>query len=124
MPLASLSEKGIIVMDRERGIAHFSSSAFALIRFDDSRSSARAFKSDSLCASQRNSEIRSTYMHRKVKVLIARWLASRIETRTRADFAALCATISAQSCAASVPLIAAPAACGFTPHGLAKRRSR
>jgi hypothetical protein len=25
----------------------------------------------------------STYMHRKVKVLIARWLAGRIETRAR-----------------------------------------
>jgi hypothetical protein len=40
-------------------------------------------KSDSLHKAQSNSEIRSTHMHRKVKVLIARWLASHIESRTR-----------------------------------------
>jgi hypothetical protein len=40
-------------------------------------------KSDSLHEAQRNSEIRSTNMHRKVKVLVARWLASHIESRTR-----------------------------------------
>jgi hypothetical protein len=34
-----------------------------------------------------------------------------------AGFAALCATISAPNCVASVPPIVAPVACGSTPHG-------
>jgi hypothetical protein len=40
-------------------------------------------KSDSLYEAQKNSEIRNTHMHRKVKVLVARWLASHIESHTR-----------------------------------------
>ena len=73
-------------------------------------------KSDSLCALQSNSGIESTYMHRKMKVLIARWLASRIETRTRSLRRALRDHQRAElRCIRAV--IAAPAACGSTPRG-------
>ena len=63
------------------------------------------------------------HMYRKVKVLIARWLASHIESRTRRLRRALRDHQRAELCA-SVPAIVALAACGSTSHGLAKRRSR
>ena len=59
-------------------------------------------------------------MHRKVKVLIAGWLASRIETRSRR----LRRALRDHQRAAFTPPIVVPAACGSTPHGLAKRRKR
>ena len=62
-------------------------------------------------------------MHRKVKVLIARWLASRIETRTRRLRRALRDHQRAELRRIHAAIVV-PAACGSTPLVLQRRAKR